>query len=67
MKILATCESRTGSASRVYEDTDVVFGLLKTHHADTRKAGRDYDRIKAGQTVKVCYQGARLYLRKVGA
>jgi len=67
MKILATCESRSGSASRYYEDTDVVFGLLKTYHADTARASKAYDRIKAGQTVKVCYQGARLYLRKVGA
>lgn len=67
MKIMATCESRHGSATRYYQDTDVVFGLLKTYHADTTKASKAYDRIKLGQTVKVNYQGARVYLRKVSA
>lgn len=67
MKIMATCESRSGSATRCYQDTDVVFGLLKTYHADTERAERAYERIKKGETVKVNYMGARLYLRSVGA
>lgn len=67
MKILATVQSRQGSASKVYEDTDCVFGMLRMSHKDVDTASKAYSRVQAGETVKFNYQGARVYLRKVGA
>ena len=62
MKIQATIKN----ASRVYEDTDAVFGLLRMSNNDVDKAHKAYKRIKEGQTVKLRYQGASIYLRKIG-
>ena len=65
MKILATVQSRKGQASRVYGDTDAVFGMLRMAHKDVTAASKAYDRVKAGETVKFAFQGARVYLRRV--
>ena len=62
MKIQATIKN----ASRVYEDTDAVFGLLRMSNKDVDKASKCYKRIQKGETVKLRYQGASVYLRKIG-
>jgi len=62
MRIQATIKN----TSRVYEDTDAVFGLLRMTHKDVDKANKCYKRIKEGQTVKLHYQGASVYLWKIG-
>ena len=66
MRIMATCYSRTGSASKVREDLDTVLALKATL-GDSEKAAKAYSRILRGETVKVSYQGAKVYFRKVGA
>ncbi len=67
MKILAVVQSRQGQASKVYEDTDAVFGMLRMSHKDVAVASKAYQRVQAGETVKFNYQGSKVYLRKVGA
>jgi hypothetical protein len=65
MRIMATCYSRTGSASKVREDLDTVLAL-KAAMGDSAKAAKAYSRILQGETVKVSYQGSKVYFRKVG-
>lgn len=62
MRIQATVNNTT----RVYEDTDAVFGLLRMTHKNVDKASKCYNRIQKGETVKLHYQGANVYLRKIG-
>jgi len=62
MRIQATIKN----TSRVYEDTDAVFGLLRMTHKDVNKANKCYSRIKKGETVKLRYMGSSVYLRKIG-
>ena len=62
MRIQATVNNTT----RVYEDTDAVFGLLRMTHKDVDKASKCYSRIKKGETVKLRYMGSSVYLRKIG-
>ena len=62
MRIQATIKN----TSRVYEDTDAVFGLLRMANKDVDKASRAYKRIQKGETVKLRYMGSSVYLRKIG-
>lgn len=62
MRIQATVNNTT----RVYEDTDAVFGLLRMTKKDIGKASRCYTRIKKGETMKLRYMGSSIYLRKIG-
>ena len=65
MRIMATCYSRTGSASKVREDLDTVLALKATL-GDSDKAAKAYSRILRGETVKLRYMGSSVYLRKIG-
>jgi hypothetical protein len=62
MRIQATVNNTT----RVYEDTDAVFGLLRMTKKDVDKASKCYSRIKKGEIVKLRYMGSSVYLRKIG-
>ena len=62
MKIQATI----GNTHRIYGDTDAVFGILRMSNKDVDKANKAYKRIQKGETVKLRYQGASVYLRKIG-
>ena len=67
MIIKAMC----GQVSKLYNDTDAVFGLLKMCRSDTKKqqppedrAAKAYDRLKSGHTVKMTYMGQAIYLKR---